>query len=100
MSLPTPENLKRAVEIVGKIESLKAELTALLYGGKPAKTPGKRGRPAKADKPAKAPKAPKAPKAAKPKRQLSEEARARIIAAQKKRWAKVKKAKKETAAEG
>lgn len=97
MSLPTPENLKRAVEIVGKIESLKAELTALLYGGKPAKTPGKRGRPAKADKPAKAP---KAPKAAKPKRQLSEEARARIIAAQKKRWAKVKKAKKETAAEG
>lgn len=97
MSLPTPENLKRAVEIVGKIESLKAELTALLYGGKPAKTPGKRGRPAKTDKPAKAP---KAPKAAKPKRQLSEEARARIIAAQKKRWAKVKKAKKETAAEG
>lgn len=95
MSLPTPEHLKRAVEIVGKIESLKAELTALLYGGKPAKTPGKRGRPAKADKPA------KAPKAAKPKRQLSEEARARIIAAQKKRWAKVKKAaKKEAAAEG
>lgn len=94
MSLPTPENLKRAVEIVGKIESLKAELTALLYGGKPAKTPGKRGRPAKADKPA------KAPKAAKPKRQLSEEARARIIAAQKKRWAKVKKAKKEAGAEG
>lgn len=94
MSLPTPENLKRAVEIVGKIESLKAELTALLYGGKPTKTPGKRGRPAKADKPA------KAPKAAKPKRQLSEEARARIIAAQKKRWAKVKKAKKEAAAEG
>ncbi len=94
MSLPTPENLKRAVEIVGKIESLKAELTALLYGGKPVKTPGKRGRPAKADKPA------KAPKAAKPKRQLSEEARARIIAAQKKRWAKVKKAKKEAAAEG
>ncbi len=94
MSLPTPENLKRAVEIVGKIESLKAELTALLYGGKPAKTPGKRGRPAKAAK------AVKAPKAAKPKRQLSEEARARIIAAQKKRWAKVKKAKKEAAAEG
>lgn len=94
MSLPTPENLKRAVEIVGKIESLKAELTALLYGGKPVKTAGKRGRPAKADKPA------KAPKAAKPKRQLSEEARARIIAAQKKRWAKVKKAKKEAAVEG
>jgi hypothetical protein len=94
MSLPTPENLKRAVEIVGKIESLKAELTALLYGGKAVKTPGKRGRPAKADKAA------KAPKAAKPKRQLSEEARARIIAAQKKRWAKVKKAKKETTAEG
>ena len=97
MSLPTPENLKRAVEIVGKIETLKAELTALLYGDKPAKTPGKRGRPAKADKPAKAP---KAAKGAKPKRQLSEEARARIIAAQKKRWAKVKKAKKEAAAEG
>lgn len=91
MSLPTPEHLKRAVEIVGKIESLKAELTALLYGGKVAKTPGKRGRPAKAAK---------APKAAKPKRQLSDEARARIIAAQKKRWAKVKKAKKEAAAEG
>ncbi len=95
MNLPTPESLKRAVEIVGKIESLKAELTALLYGGKVAKTSGKRGRPAKADKAA------KAPKAAKPKRQLSDEARARIIAAQKKRWAKVKKAaKKEAATEG
>jgi hypothetical protein len=89
MSLPTPENLKRAVEIVGKIESLKAELTALLYGGKTVKIPGKRGRPAKADKTV---------KAAKPKRQLSEEARARIIAAQKKRWAKAKKAAKKEAA--
>ena len=89
MSLPTPENLKRAVEIVGKIETLKAELTALLYGGKAAKVPGRRGRPAKSEK------APKAAKSGKPKRQLSEEARARIIAAQKKRWAKVKKAKKE-----
>jgi hypothetical protein len=89
MTLPTPEHLKRAVEIVSEIESLKAELTSLLYGSAPVKATGKRGRPAKAEK------------AAKPKRQLSEEARARIIAAQKKRWAKAKKAaKKEAAAEG
>ena len=50
----------------------------------PAKTAGKhRGRP---------PKATQIPKA---KRQLSDEARQRIVAAQKKRWAKQKRAKAE-----
>jgi hypothetical protein len=50
---------------------------------------------------AKAPAAPKAAKAApkRKKRQLSEEARARIAAAQKKRWANFRKAQKQAANE-
>lgn len=72
-----------------QIEKLQAEL-ASMFGGEAAKavvstTDRRRGRPAKADKPA---------KEKKPKRQMSEEARARIVAAQKKRWAKIKKEKK------
>ena len=55
-----------------------------MFGGEAPKAvagkPGRRrGRPAKADKPA---------KEKKPKRHMSEEARARIVAAQKKRWAR------------
>jgi hypothetical protein len=83
-SLPTVDSLKRAVELVGQIEKLQAEVVAIL-GGKAPKAAGKlgrRGRPAKAAS------------ADKPKRQMSEEARARIVAAQKKRWAKIKKEKK------
>lgn len=89
MMTPSLENLKRAIEVAEQIEKLQAELAAI-FGGEAAKavvsTTGRRlGRPAKADKPA---------KEEKPKRQMSEEARAKIVAAQKKRWAKFKKEKK------
>ena len=89
-SLPTVDSLKRAVELVGQIEKLQAELVAILGGKAPkaAGKPGRRGRPAKAVS------ADPADSADKPKRQLSEAARARIVAAQKKRWAKIKKEKK------
>ena len=89
MTTPSLENLKRAIKVAEQIEKLQAELAAM-FGGEAAqavtsKTGRRRGRPAKADKPA---------KEKKPKRQMSEEARARIVAAQKKRWAKIKKEKK------
>jgi hypothetical protein len=90
MMTPSLENLKRAIEVAEQIEKLQAELAAM-FGGETAKaittskTGRRRGRPAKADKPA---------KEKKPKRQMSEEARDRIVAAQKKRWAKIKKEKK------
>jgi hypothetical protein len=89
MMPPSLENLKRAIEVAEQIEKLQAELAAM-FGGETAKavvstTGRRRGRPAKADKPA---------KEKKPRRQMSEEARARIVAAQKKRWAKIKKEKK------
>jgi hypothetical protein len=94
MMTPSLENLKRAIEVAEQIEKLQAELAAM-FGGEAAKavvstTGRRRGRPAKADKPT---------KEKKPKRQMSEEARARIVAAQKKRWAKIKKEKKEKKAE-
>jgi hypothetical protein len=86
-SLPTVDSLKRAVELAGQIEKLQAELVAILGSKAPkaAGKPGRRGRPAKAVS---------ADSAEKPKRQMSEAARARIVAAQKKRWAKIKKEKK------
>lgn len=89
MITPSLENLKRAIVVAEQIEKLQAELAAM-FGGEAPKTttgtPGRRpGRPAKVGKPA---------KENKPKRQMSEEARARIVAAQKKRWAKIKKEKK------
>jgi hypothetical protein len=89
MITPSLENLKRAIEVAEQIEKLQAELASLFGGKAPkaatGKTSRRRGRPAKADKPV---------KEKKPKRQMSEEARARIVAAQKKRWAKIKKEKK------
>jgi len=89
MNTPSLENLKRAIAVAEQIEKLQAELAGLFGGDAPkaatSKTGRRRGRPAKADKPA---------KEKKPKRQMSEEARARIVAAQKKRWAKIKKEKK------
>jgi hypothetical protein len=85
------KSLKHAIVLQEKIEALKAELDATLGGafisGAPAK---RRGRPAKgfgvdagADtiKPRK-------------KRKMSAEGRARIVAAQKARWAAVKKGRK------
>lgn len=86
-SLPTVDSLKRAVELAGQIEKLQAELVTILSGKAPKATGklGRRGRPAKAVS---------ADSADKPTRQMSEAARARIVAAQKKRWAKIKREKK------
>ena len=75
--MPTTAELKKAVVISEKLDELQAELAALL-GGSSA--------------PAKAAKEPKAPKAKKTKRVMSPEAREKIAAAQRKRWAKSKKA--------
>jgi hypothetical protein len=68
---------KLAGAIKEKIEGLEAELTALLGGS---------------SKPTKSVKEPQAPKAKKAKRVMSPEAREKIAAAQRKRWAKSKKA--------
>ena len=75
--MPTTAQLKKAVIISEKLDALEAELAALL-GGSSA--------------PAKTAKEPKAPKAKKTKRVMSPEAREKIAAAQRKRWAKSKKA--------
>jgi hypothetical protein len=77
MIIPTVANLKKALKLAEHLESLEVELAALL-GGSSA--------------PAKAAKEPKAPNAKKTKRTMSPEAREKIAAAQRKRWAKQKKA--------
>ena len=77
--------LKRAIGIAEQIEKLQKELSAIL-GGKPA-APSKAA-PSKA--------APS--KNVRKKRRMSPEARARIVAAVKARWAKVKAQKKAPAA--
>jgi len=75
---PSIDQLKRAVALSEEILKLEAELASLFGGSAPAK--------AAAVKTAAAP----APKARKGKRGLSAEGRARIAAAQKARWAKMK----------
>lgn len=79
---PSVANLKKALKIAEQLEDLEAELAAILGGS---------------SKPAKAAKEPKAPKAKKTKRTMSPEAREKIAAAQRKRWAKSKKADKKAA---
>lgn len=71
--MPTTSQLRKAVIISEKLDALEVELAAIL-GGSSA--------PAKAVK---------APKAKKTKRTMSPEAREKIAAAQRKRWAKSKK---------
>ena len=77
---PSAEQLRKAADIVEKIEALEAELTQLLTGP-----------PAKAvlATTAGAVAVPKAKK----KRGMSPEGKARVVAAQKKRWAKINAAK-------
>ncbi len=88
--MPTPSisDLKRALAIQEQIDSLEAELRSVLGGGPPARPPSA---PSAGRSGAKAAAAP-FPKKAK-RRQLSPEARARIVTAQKKRWAKFRKQK-------
>ena len=87
--------LKRAVQIREEIDRLETELAGLLSGGAMSvRGPGrKRGR-----KPAEASSESAAPRATRKKtgkRTLSPEAREAIAAAQRRRWAKQKKAAKE-----
>lgn len=98
--MPTPslDQLKRAITIKEQIQSLEAELASILsgaFGAGNTVLAGKRKYTKKGSTEA-------APKEAKPKKvrkQMSEEGRAKIVAAQKKRWAKIKKEKKAQAKE-
>jgi len=98
--IPTIEELKRALHLQEGIELLKAELASLLggTGSVPAYTGAKRGRKpgkkgAKAAVGAEA-ETEKPAKKKKGKRTMSPEAREKIAAAQRKRWAKTKRAAK------
>ena len=75
----TTAQLKQAVQISEKLDVLKSELASIMSGSA---------------KSVKAPKAPKAKKANKGKSNMSPEGREKIAAAQRKRWAKQKKAAK------
>ena len=77
--MPSIAELQRAIQIAEKIKELEGELKSILGGGSgsgPLLT--QRTGEAKKSK----------------RRKMSPEARARIVAAQKKRWAAVRKAKK------
>lgn len=80
-SIPTVNQLTRALEVTKQIEKLQAELAAIFGGDFKA-----------AKKLAKAEKAEKTP--GKKKRTMSPEAKEKIAAAQRLRWAKQKKADK------
>jgi len=73
--MPTLSQLKQAVSIAEQIEKLQAQLVSLVGGSGPV---------------ASAPKAASSPVAKTGKRTMSPEARARIAAAQRARWAKSK----------
>lgn len=83
------EQLKRAVEIHEQIEKLQAELASLLgqsAGAKRGRKPGTKGGATGSDE------VKSTPAKKKVKRAMSPEAREKIAQAQKKRWAKTKKA--------
>lgn len=84
---PSVASLKRAIEIAEQIEKLQAQLASLVGGAAPA---------ASAPRVAVTGSAPVKP-AKRGKRQLSPEARERIAAAQRARWAKSKGGAKATA---
>lgn len=84
----TAQQLHRAAEIREKIENLEKDFAALLaVTGEAPVTVRRRGRPAKSVV------TPALP-AKKPKRRMSKAARAKMAAAAKARWAKVKDAQK------
>lgn len=96
---PTTEQLRRALQVAEQIESLQSQLDALLGGGSGtgAKRGRRPGRPAKTQTSdtsgVEAESAPAKKKRGRKKgaRVMSPEARERIAAAQRKRWAKQKK---------
>ena len=75
--MPTTTQLKQAVKLSEKLDALNAELASILGGS---------------SKPAKTAKEPKALKEKKTKRTMSPEAKEKIAAGQRKRWAKQRKA--------
>lgn len=78
---PTVDQLKKAVVLAEQIQTLQAELAALLGGEESLPSTGRRGR------------VPKALVTGKKARVISPEGRARIAAAQKVRWAKARQKK-------
>ena len=107
--IPTIEDLKRAIHLHEGIEKLRTELISLLGGTSlpSAYTGAKRGRKPRAKAKAADPGSveggvignAKTAKKAKTKRVMSPEAREKIAAAQRKRWAKAKRAAKKAASE-
>lgn len=85
--------LRRAASILDQIEKLQAQFTAILggtaprRGRKPGRKPGRKAKAAAPESPA------PAKKKRRKKRKLSPEARARIVAAVKARWARGKAGK-------
>ena len=98
MSTPTPSlaQLRRAVAVSEKIEKLEAELASIMGTQGGVIGNGKR----KYTKRAVVVEGAAAPAKKKKRKQMSAEGRARIVAAQKARWAKVKKTAKKEAAKG
>jgi hypothetical protein len=88
----TAGKLREAAAIKDQIDRLEAELAAILSGGAAPAVGKRRGRkPGAKNKPKDGTAAPTSKKKAK--RKMSAEGRARIGAAQKARWAKIKKGK-------
>ena len=81
------KDLRHAADLLEKIDSARSEFEAIL-SGKPAK--GKPGRKPKGEMPVPEPEVAKK----KARRKMSAAGRARIVAAQKKRWAAKRKADK------
>ena len=96
MSTPSLAQLRRAISISEKIEKMEAELVSIL-GSSVLASPGKRKYTKRAVAEAGTEEA--APAKKKKRKKMSEEGRAKIVAAQKARWAKIKKAKKAKAKE-
>jgi hypothetical protein len=107
INIPSLEQIKRALHIQESIESLKNELSSIFggaggTGAKRGRKPGRKpGRPSAASASSAVEAGEEATstkragkKAAKKKRVMSPEAREKIAAAQRKRWAKQKKAEK------
>ena len=91
---PTVEQLKRAVAIAEQIKSLEAEVASILGGQMVAPLQVKRGpgAPRKVILDAPVSEAAPAPAKARKRKKLSPEGLAAIVAAQKARWARHKKA--------
>ncbi len=94
MSSPSLAQLKRAITISEKIEALQAEMAGILGTSRDVVGNGKRKYTRRATAEAGEEEAAPEKKPRKKRKPLSDEARAKIVEAQKKRWAKIKKEKK------